>query len=178
MPAHKLSWEEADRWIGELGTTWEHVLSLANVRTAASTLKMRWIRGATGDAKTGGPAPIDRSKVRSALEALERKKPTNFGRAMMALERWMDLGAKIAQMPEDFMVVTQHLERLAAVAEHAGSVQSTVEAARAAMADAMAPFRAPFRTQIPDVDSEQHARPATKVGSPSRDGTRKPSVPR
>lgn len=174
MPAHELSWDEADRWVRELGKDWNEVVKVAGVRTPVPTLKMRWVRGITGDTKTGGTAPRDRSKVRSALETLERKKPTSFGRAIMALERWVDLGAKIAQMPDDFLVVTEHLEQLAAAAEKAGSAQSTVEAAQAAMADAMAPFRA--QTFV-EPEPEAIDRPAAK-SSITRDGASKPTVPR
>lgn len=174
MPAHKLSWEEADRWIRELGTTWEDVLKAAKVGTAAPTLKMRWTRGSTGDTKTGGPAPQNREKVRDALEALERKKPTKFGQALMTLERWMDLGAKIAQMPDNFMIVTRHLERVAAAVENAGTAQSTVEVAHEAIDEAMAPLRAAVPLETRD---EHEDRPAAKH-STLREGARKPTVTR
>lgn len=174
MPAHELSWDEADRWIRELGKDWDEVLKLADVRTPLATLKMRWTRGSTGDAKTGGSAPKDRAKVRKALEVLERKNPTSFGQAIVALERWVDLGAKIAQMPDDFLIVTRHLEQLAAAADMTGSAKSTIEAARDAMDEAMAPFRAQTFVEREPETADPHA---VKHRTP-RDGARKPTVSR
>lgn len=147
-PAHDLSWDEADRWVLELGyrtqngdADWREFLDDIGIGTVKDTLKHRWTKGKPGE--KGGAALGLRRDIRKALERLERarKTPTVFGSALLALEEWSALGAAIAvKKPELIHAETERLRQLAADVLVVDELDEAREAAEARIAAAMTPL--------------------------------------
>jgi hypothetical protein len=164
--AHDLTFEECERWMSAVGYSddgrpdWARLLREARVKSHKDTIKNRWLKG---------QAQRDRLKIRARLEEAERRRsrPSDFGGAIMALEEWQEIGARIAAQPEVFHKVFARVRDLALEAERLDTAAQTKEQAERAIERLMSPFLSVSEDEPPD-DHKPPSRP--KPGAPRQSG--------
>jgi hypothetical protein len=168
-----LSFEDCEAWMRELGYVddgkpdWARLKRESGVGTHKDVIKQRWSTG----------APKVRRQILDALRAAEnkRKTPTMTGARVVGLDRWNEIGAKLAHEPSLFAEWIGKLSPIAESIDSARVLEAQAAEQRARAQLAMEAFTSPVpigkddrRPRASGSSSQAAVTPSTPDKSPTK----------